>query len=197
MDTNTHNLYLVKALEAYPWELEKTMESLNYALSYEPENVRALALMGKVQIEQFKNHEAAKYYYERAIASDINFAAMYPGYVGVLVDNEEYDAAQRVIDFALKLKSVDKAVLLLYKATIFEKKEVYKAAKTTLKEACKYALNNNFFDYVDQELIRIKKKKAYQEKMEKTAAKAKLKEEKKKKKKAEASWFKNRLNNLL
>lgn len=195
MDTNTQNIYLIKALEAYPWELEKAIESLNYALSYEPENVQALALMGRIQAEQFKDNETAKHYYESAIASKIEFAAMYPGYVKVLVDNEEYEAAQKVIAFAMTLMSVDRGLLLVYKAQIFEKQELYKAAKRSLKEACQHALNNEFIDYVDTVLIRIKKKKTYKEKMDKAAAKAKQKEVKKKS--VEASWFKNRLNNLL
>lgn len=195
MDTNTHNLYLIKALEAYPWELEKAIESLNYALSYEPENVQALALMGRIQAEQFKDNETAKHYYQSAIASKIEFAAMYPGYVKVLVDNEEYEAAQKVIAFAMTLMSVDRGLLLVYKAQIFEKQELYKAAKRSLKEACQHALNNEFIDYVDTVLIRIKKKKTYKEKVDKAAAKAKQKEEKEKS--VEASWFKNRLNNLL
>lgn len=195
MDTNTHNLYLIKALDVYPWDLEKAIESLNYALSYEPENTQALALMGKIQTELFKDNKAAKHYYDLAIASKMEFTAMYPDYINVLIRNEEYEVAQKVIAFAMTLQGADKGLLTLCKAQIFEKQEAYKEAKLALKEACQYALNNDFFDFVDNELIRIKKKKTYKEKLEKAANKTLQKEIQKNK--VETSWFKNRLNNLL
>ena len=60
MENNLHNNYLYRALEAYPWELEKAIEALNYALSYDPENVQALCLMAKVMSEQLGENEQAK-----------------------------------------------------------------------------------------------------------------------------------------
>ena len=33
MENNLHNSYLFQALDSYPYELEQTLEALNYALS--------------------------------------------------------------------------------------------------------------------------------------------------------------------
>ena len=66
-----HNMYLFKALDAYPYSLEETMESLNYALSYDPENAEALLLMAKVRAYQLRDYEGAKHYFELAMTQNM------------------------------------------------------------------------------------------------------------------------------
>lgn len=43
----TTDKYIFQALDAYPYNLEETVESLNYALSYDDKNAVALCLMGE------------------------------------------------------------------------------------------------------------------------------------------------------
>jgi hypothetical protein len=45
MDTNLHTSYLFKAIDAYPYDLAETLESLNYALSYNENNVNITVLL--------------------------------------------------------------------------------------------------------------------------------------------------------
>ena len=52
----TANIYLVKALDYYPYNLEEALESLNYAMAYEENNPIALCLMGRVHLEVFKDY---------------------------------------------------------------------------------------------------------------------------------------------
>lgn len=87
----TMNLYLFKAIQAYPWELEKAVEALNYALSYEPENAKALSLMGKVYAEQLGDYETAKEYFEKALVSDLESADTCPDYIRTLLANEDFE----------------------------------------------------------------------------------------------------------
>ena len=47
METNLNNLYVFRALEAYPYELEKAVEALNYALSQDPENANRQENIGQ------------------------------------------------------------------------------------------------------------------------------------------------------
>ncbi|MBP6238275.1 MAG: hypothetical protein KA270_13100 [Saprospiraceae bacterium] len=44
--------YLVKALDAYPYNLEEAIESLDYALSGDNNNAATLCLYGRVYAEQ-------------------------------------------------------------------------------------------------------------------------------------------------
>ena len=79
MENNLQNIYLFRAIEAYPWELEKAVEALNYALAYDPENVKALHLMAKFHYEQLGDYEMAKLYFESALASNIEAREIFLG----------------------------------------------------------------------------------------------------------------------
>lgn len=194
MKTNINNIYLFRAMENYPWELEKAVEALNYALSYDPENIEALCLMARVQWEQLGDYEMAKTYYEKAMASKIEAPSIYPDYILVLIINQDYDEAQKVIDFAQTLKGIDRAIVQLRQAHLFEAQNNYQVAEKALKEAKQLSMNNNFSSYVDEVLARVDKKR----KEKNNADRAKEKEEKKDIEKETANgWFKNRLNSLL
>lgn len=52
--------YLSQALDNYPYSLTETIESLEYALSYDETNTTALCLTGRLYAEQLMNYEEAK-----------------------------------------------------------------------------------------------------------------------------------------
>ncbi len=191
----TMNLHLFKAIQAYPWELDKAVEALNYALSYEPENAKALSLMGKVYAEQLGDYETAKEYFEKALVSNLELPEIYPDYIRTLLGNEDFEEAQKVIDFAKNLRGIDKATIKLLQACLYEANSDFKKAEETLKEAAHLALNNGFIEFVDAEIARVAKKRRNQhlfdkEKIEKEQVVADTK-------KKEENWFINRLNSLL
>ncbi|MFI1744869.1 tetratricopeptide repeat protein [Thalassobellus sediminis] len=194
MENNFYNNYLFKALDAYPHELEKAVEALNYALSYEPENAKALCLMAKVQGEQLGNNEAAKAYYESALVSNIEMPDIYPDYIRLLVNNDDFDEAQKLIDFAMTIKGIDKAGILLNQGYLFEALGEFKKAEDALHESKMYALNNDFIYFADEVITRVNKKGRIQNN------KNRVKETVEKKdveKNVNSNWFRNRLNNLL
>ncbi|NRB84434.1 MAG: hypothetical protein HRU49_11765 [Winogradskyella sp.] len=192
MENNLQNIYLFRAIEAYPWELKKAVEALNYALAYDPENVKALHLMAKVHYEQLGDYEMAKLYFESALASNIEAREIYPDYIRLLINNEDYEEAQKLIEFANTIKGVDKAGIALTQGQLFESLAKFEDAEEVLKKAKQLALNDDFINFVDNVLSRVKKKRKVQANENRVL-------ENKAKKEAEAqpkSWFKNRLNNL-
>ncbi|MHA7058688.1 tetratricopeptide repeat protein [Aquimarina sp. M1] len=182
---NLLDKYLFQALDAYPYNLEEAVESLNYALSYDEKNPVALCLMGQIYAENLRNYETAKEYYQQALAEDIYALDVYPKYINVLLWNEDYDEAEKLIDFALTLKGTDKAVLYLKKGILFEQKKEYKAALKVLKTAKIYAYNNYFISDIEGDEKRIKdkmpKKKTSKNKKDKNTNKSSKKANKKKK----------------
>ena len=150
--------YVFQALDAYPYNLEETIESLHYALSYDDKNPMTLCLMGRVYAEQLGDYEMAKTYYEKALAEDIHVINIYPKYVNVLLWNEDYAEAEKLIAFALTVKGTDKAVLYLKKAILCEQKREYTTALIALKEAKVFAYNSHFINELDTEKSRIKSK---------------------------------------
>ncbi|ULC59536.1 hypothetical protein MBM09_00820 [Flaviramulus sp. BrNp1-15] len=158
MGNNLHNSYVFQALDAYPYNLEETLEALNYALSYNEKDAQALCLMGRVYAEQLKNYETAKHYFAEAVTQHMEMPKTYPYYIQTLLWNEDYVEAQKLLDFAQTVKGVDKALLELMQGILFEKLGQFKVAIKIFKRAKKTATNNGFIDYVDNELSRVKKK---------------------------------------
>lgn len=158
MENNLHNSYLFKALDAYPYKLEETLEALNYSLSYNGNNAHALYLMGLVYAEQLQEYETAKEFFAEAIATKMETPIVYPFYIQTLIWNEDYDEAQKLLDFALKVKGTDKAFLKLIQGVLLEKKGQFKQAVKSYKEAIKLAVHNSFVVYTEKELDRVKKK---------------------------------------
>ncbi len=194
MENNLHNSYLFKAMEAYPWELEKAVEALNYALSYDPENVKALHLMAKVNYGQLGDNETAKSYFEKALASRLDIPDVYPDYIRLLINNHDFKEAQRLIDFAKTVKGIDRAGIALAQGQLYESMTLFEEALKVLKDAKQLGLNNDFISYVDDILSRVKKKKkiqANENRVIENQAKNEVETETKNR------WFQNRLNNLL
>ncbi len=155
---NLLDKYIFQALDAYPYNLEETIESLHYALSYDAKNPIALGLLGQVYAESLKNYEAAKEYYQEALAEDMYALDVYPKYINVLLWNEDYNEAKKLIDFALTVKGTDKAVLYLKKGILFEHTKKYKKALQCLKLSKQHAYNNHFINNLKEEKDRIKGK---------------------------------------
>ncbi len=152
------NNYLIKALEAYPYELEEAVESLNYALSYEPNNPTALGLYGRLCAEVYGDLKTAIEYYEAALAENVHLISIYPFYLIALINYEEYEKADRFIDFALSVKGSDKGGLYANRIMIYECLQKYSKALKVIKLAEKYAYNDQFMNYLDEFRKRIKKK---------------------------------------
>jgi tetratricopeptide (TPR) repeat protein len=172
-----NNPYLIKALNNYPWNLEEAVESLNYALSYEPNDPQALCLQGRIEVDVYQNYEAAIGYYQEALEEDIHATFLYPHYLYALIWNEDYEQAEKLADFALTVKSVDKAVIYARKALIKECKTEYKKALKLMKEAKRHTYNDGFIYHLDEMKKRIKSKvpKAKKEGKNKTKKKKKTK----------------------
>jgi tetratricopeptide (TPR) repeat protein len=120
----TVDKYIFQALDNYPFWLEGTIESLDYALSYNEKNTTALCLYGRVQTEQLQDYEEAKRYFQEALAINIYAVSVYPYYLDALILNEDYEEASKLIDFALTIKGVDKVSIMLKKELLFPKKKV-------------------------------------------------------------------------
>lgn len=142
------NKYVLKALDAYPYNLEEASESLEYALSYDSEDTTALCLMGRMHGEIFKDFEAAKNYFLEALAINVHAIEIYPHYINVLIWNEDYADVEKFIDFAMGVKGTDKAWLLYRKACLFEALKKWNKALKLIKEARAIANYTTIIDWL-------------------------------------------------
>lgn len=157
MGTLTNN-YVFKAIENYSYDLEETMEALNFALSYDDKNTMALTLMGKVHAEKLYKYEEAIVYFKQALAENIHAFEVYTPYINTLLWNEDYKEVDEFIDFALTIKGSDKALLYLKKAILNEQLKDYNKALTFIKLAKDFTYNSEFMETISEEKARIKGK---------------------------------------
>lgn len=154
----TVDKYIFEALDNYPYSLVETIESLDYALSYDDKNTMALCLYGRVQADQLFKYEEAKEYFQQAISININAIEVYSYYINTLILNEDYTEATRLIDFALTIKGINKVEILLKKVMLSESRKDFKKALKALKEARLETLSNEYDYYIEETEKRLHKK---------------------------------------
>lgn len=178
----TVDKYLFQALDSYPYCLEETIESLDYALSYDSKNAMALCLYGRVYAEQLFDYDKAKQCYQEALAIDINAVMVYPFYLNALLLNEDYEEASKLIDFALTVKGVHKTGIMFKKARLLERQNDIKGALAYIKQIKLQELDNSFTANIEELEARLKaKKELLKGKKESTSKKEDNAKEKKKK----------------
>lgn len=156
--TLTKSKYYFEALDNYPYSLPDCLEALNYALSYDPEDADSLCLMGRIYSEMLTDYERAKMYFEEAMQCNVANLNTPLHYIKCLLDNEDLDEAEKLINYALKIKGIDKSRILIQKSLLFEIREEYKKALEPLKEAKKYSYNQNMVDFLKSRSKFIKNK---------------------------------------
>jgi tetratricopeptide (TPR) repeat protein len=102
---------------------------------------------------------------------------VYSKYILVLIWNEDYEEAQKLIDFAFTIKGLNKGEVHLYQGQLFENLQAYKKALKALKKAKLFGYNDGFISHINSEISRIKNK------MNPKKKKSKRKKKKKNKKK--------------
>lgn len=146
----TIDKYLFQALDNYPYSLEETIESLDYAFSYNAKNTMVLCLYGRIQAEQLWNYEEAKSYFQEALTINIYALDVYPYYLQTLILNQDYEEAQKLIDFGLTIKGINKSVIFLKKAMLYEVQQHFKKALKEIKNAKLHSLQFSFDSDIPQ-----------------------------------------------
>lgn len=154
----TIDKYLFQALDNYPYSLEETIESLDYAFSYDAKNTMVLCLYGRIQAEQLWNYEEAKSYFQEALAINIYALEVYPYYIQTLILNEDYEEAQRLVEFTLSVKGINKSEIFVKKAILFEVQQQFKNALKEIKNAKLCTLQFAFDSDINEVEKRIKGK---------------------------------------
>lgn len=156
--TLTKSKYYFEALDNYPYSLPDCLEALNYALSYDPEDADSLCLMGRIYSEMLTDYEKAKIYFEEAMQCNVANLNTPLHYIKCLLDNEDLEEAEKLINYALKIKGIDKARILIQKSLLFEIRLEYKKALKPLKEAKKYGYDQSMIDFLKNRVKFVKSK---------------------------------------
>ena len=146
-------------MDAYPYYLEEAIESLDYALSGDNNNAATLCLYGRVYAEQLQDYATAKMYFQDALAADIKAVFVYPYFIQLLIDFDEDMEAEKLIDFALTVKGIDKPLILSKLIILKEKLGQYKEVNRVITKLKSIVLNEDYQVFMDKTETRIKVKK--------------------------------------
>lgn len=140
--TLTKSKYYFEALDNYPYNLPGCLEALNYALSYDPEDADSLCLMGRIYSEMLADYEKAKLYFEEAMLYDVTNLNTPKYYIKCLLDNEDFQEAEKLIKYSLNIKGIDKATIWFYRSLLSEKRGSFANALNFLTEAEKFCFSS-------------------------------------------------------
>ena len=163
--------YYLKAATAYPWEIADALENLNYALSYEDEHAQSWCLHGIIHMYNLKNYAEAEASFNQALQADLNFVDTYKHLTILKIWLGEIDKAHKIIEYAVKVKAMDKSTILGLKSMILEIQGRYKDAEGILTTARLLSLNCDTINWLNMISNRIKAKKKEFKKLRKQSKK--------------------------
>lgn len=156
--TLTKSKYYFEALDNYPYSLPDCLEALNYALSYDPEDTDSLCLMGRIYSEMLIDYEKAKLYFQEAMQCNMANLNTPQYYIRCLLDNEDLDEAEKLIEYSLGIKGIDRCRILIHQSLLFEIRLDYKKALEPLKNAKTFAYDQEMMDLLKNREKFIKEK---------------------------------------
>jgi tetratricopeptide (TPR) repeat protein len=151
--------YYIKAMDEYPYNLEESIENLNYALSYNSEHTGALYLMGCLYMEYLDELNKAEEYFELALSiNPLNYKVNCK-YAELMITFRDYHKAEKLIQFTHSIRGRDIATVLRVESYLYEHKGLYIEAIRLLEKA---KLNTNKYEYIEDindDLMRVQSKK--------------------------------------
>ena len=150
--------YFLKALDSFNWSSSESLESLNYALSYDQEHAPSLCLLARMYMLKLKDYDAAAHYFEMALLTGSEHVDIYKYYSLLLIWLGEFQKADKLIRKASKVKGMPQTVILRRRAKLYEYmgKVDYALAesfKGRLLSDCDYD-----YDYFGKEIKRLRRK---------------------------------------
>ena len=120
MNISLADQYFLKAQDAYHWDAEQLVESLNYALSYDVEHAPSLCLTGRLMMEKLKSFDAAKHHFEMALIADPFYVETYKYYSLLLIWLGDFAKAEKLIHRSEKIAGMPTVVIIQRRATMLE-----------------------------------------------------------------------------
>jgi len=161
MGLTTADSYYLKAKAAtggFISDWGEVCEALNYALSYDENHGASLCLLAKIYAKNLSLFDKAYECFDKLIAADMDYVEVYPLYAKYLIWGGEIERAQKLIEFASSIKAIDKSQLFWLSSYIEDIKGNYKKSLKRLKKAKTVIYNESYFNFMEDEEQRIKKK---------------------------------------
>jgi len=138
--------------------LGEAKELLEEILAIDPTYGRAYNYLGWLYANKIIDFQKAKSLYRLGLKYTSDYPALYINYGYLLIEMAEYDAALDLIGSAREIYGIDQATLTYQEARIAELLMDIKLAVKLYKLAGKQTLDDNFMNYLNTEIKRVKRK---------------------------------------
>ena len=165
--------YLLKAKEAYDFDMEECVEALNYAMSYDEENAEVWLLHGKVMLYYIKDYSSAEESFLQALSVEPAHSETFIEFIWLRINEARFEEAQQLLYKALHVVKKDFAQLYRLQAVLLEYEESYNEAIESLEIALDKTYNCSYQCFLEDEIKRLKNKKKRKAKQLKKANKKK------------------------
>lgn len=185
MGIDTYEVMYIQARDNYPYDIDECIEKLQYVIAADDEHAGAHCLLGQIYDEQLEDYKQAEYHYRMTLYLNRDYTPVYYQYIWLLIRHNRLEEALKIIDIGLTVQGIEEATMMYFKGILYEKYEMYNTAIEYFNEAKKKCFNNSFMNEMDDQIKRVKDKKALIKKLSKKEdPKSKRKKSKNKKKKA-------------
>ena len=150
--------YYVKAFDEYPYDLESSIDNLNYALSYDADHAGAICLMGRIQFEQLRNYKSAEEHFIEALACDPFHLDTCMYYSSLLIQIGDFSKAHKLIRHSFTIKGVDVAMMKALEGLVFEYQKNYSEAISAYESAMSETYNKDYMESLLEDIKRVKSK---------------------------------------
>ena len=151
--------YLLKAKEAYNYDMEECVEALNYAMSYDDETAEVWLLHGKVMLYYIKDYGSAQEAFMQALSIEPTHSETFIEFIWLRIHEARFEEAQQLLYSALQIVKKDFAIFYRLQAVLLEYEESYDDAIESLEIALNKTYNCSYQCYLEEEIKRIKNKK--------------------------------------
>ena len=127
--------YYIKALDNYPYDLEISLENLNYALSSDRNHAGANHLMAQLHMDYLNDFRNAMYYLEKALACEPENLNVCYSLITLFIKVRKPVKAKKLLKYTHKINGADQGKLFTLEALNYEYQRQYLQALYLLIKA--------------------------------------------------------------
>ena len=135
------------------------VNELSNVLARNPENGRAQALLGHLQLRYFKDFAAAEEAFKIAMRNAASFPDLYIDYAFLLLQVERFTETIAVINKGLEVPGISKDKLFQIFGNLYERQSKWDDAIEYYIQALIYTLNNDSLKEYEGDLKRVEAKR--------------------------------------
>ena len=149
------DVYYIKAVDSYGYDMDETITNLEYALGADNDHAAANRMMGSICADYLCNYELAESYFTTSMASDPRDQLTCGMYAELLLNMECIDQALKLIQYAHGLKGNRKSQLYMLESRAYELKGELLLAAELMEIAIAESFNRNLISTMEDELDRL------------------------------------------